>query len=126
MKNSRSAIRLTFAGLAGAIALLFSGVATAAEVPIPVRLDAIASPPDVYHFFEDDRKKVVDYKTDRTVRVCVTDNRHNVPMKVYHDSRSSTVQPGDCIRVEGKVIELQPERELDADWMMRAEVETMS
>lgn len=111
-------------------------------VPITALLMALAAPalsqtvaeefiyypadPDEYFFFEEtDRKKIVHYKTDKLVRVCVDRNEHLVPLKVLHDDNSSTVAPGDCLRFEAREVWLEPAKELEQAWTIKAEVDTM-
>lgn len=90
------------------------------------RLAKLSPPVDVYHFFDGDRKQVVSYKTDRIMRVCLGDNRHVVPLRVIHDEDTATVERNDCIRVEAKEVFLEPAEPLDANVVLRAEVETLN
>lgn len=81
---------------------------------------------DEYFFFEEtDIKKVASFNSDKMVRVCVDNSEHLVPLKVIHDERSSLIQPGDCLRFEAKEVYLEPARELSANWVLKAEVDTM-
>lgn len=84
------------------------------------------SEPDVYFFFEEtDRKEVTDYKKDQIVRVCVDKSDLATPLAIYHDGEQSQVAPGDCIRVEGKEIALEPAKPLERRTVLRAEVSTL-
>ena len=80
--------------------------------------------PDEFYFYESDRKKVVDFKYDRLVRVCAGESSHLVPLKISYDGESAEIAAGDCIRVEGKEVYLEPARPLETDWMIKADVET--
>lgn len=85
------------------------------------------SEPDEYFFFEEtDRKKVADYKTDQTLRLCVDQNTHLVPMRVIYDDEQATVRPGDCFRFEAKEVHLEPEKRLERGWTVKAEVENVT
>jgi len=114
--------------LPGAIAaLLFSAAAFAQVQMTPAeRMMQRSAGPDEYLFFEDDRKTVVDYKEDHIVRICVSENRHLVPVAVHYDGKKGEVHPGDCMRVEAKKIALEPAERLEANWSIRAEVDTVS
>ena len=72
------------------------------------------------------RKLVADYKKDRIVRVCVGESRHSVPLKISYDNKQATVAPGDCMRVEAKKVFLEPNERLDPNWVLEADVDTMS
>lgn len=81
---------------------------------------------DEFFFFEaTDRKKVADFKTDKMVRVCVDNSDHLVPLKVTYDSESTEVSPGDCFRFEAKEVILEPAKELDRMWVVKADVDVM-
>ena len=81
---------------------------------------------DEYFFFDrTDRKTVADFKTDKLVRVCVDRNTHLVPLKVYHDDKTSKIAPGDCLRFEAKQVAIEPAKRLEAKWVLKAEVATM-
>ncbi|MDT8408982.1 MAG: hypothetical protein RQ741_05230 [Wenzhouxiangellaceae bacterium] len=82
--------------------------------------------PDVYYLFEDDRKQVVSYKTERVVRICTGDSRHLVPLKVIYDDKTATVEKNDCIRVEAKEVALEPAKLLETGEVIRAEVDTLN
>lgn len=84
------------------------------------------SAPDEYYFFEDDSKQVVDYQRERIVRICVGDSRHLVPLKVIYDGSTAMIERGDCMRVEAKEVSLEPAETLDANAVIRAEVQTMN
>lgn len=84
------------------------------------------SEPDEYFFFEEtDRKEVTDYKKDQIVRVCVDKSEITTPLAIFHDGEESRVTPGDCIRVEGKEIALEPAAPLKRREVLRVEVATM-
>lgn len=82
--------------------------------------------PDEYYFFEDDRKQVVDYREARIVRICAGESRHAVPLEVIHDGTRSMVHAGDCLRVEAKSVALEPAEELEPNYVIKADVETIS
>ena len=84
----------------------------------------MATDPDKYFFFEDDRKQIVDYKRDRVVRICAGDSRHLVPLEVTHDDDSTMVHRNDCVRVEAKEIFLEPAEPLPENAVIEATVRT--
>ncbi|HJL18821.1 MAG TPA: hypothetical protein RMH99_24375 [Sandaracinaceae bacterium LLY-WYZ-13_1] len=84
----------------------------------------MASEPNEYFFFEDDRKQVVDYKRDRIVRICAGDSRHLVPLEVTHDDDTTMVHRNDCVRVEAKEIYLEPAERLETNAVIQATVRT--
>ena len=116
-----------FAAAGAATLLLLSSAAIAqyAVSPAEQRLER-TSDPDVVYLFDDDRKQIVDYKKDHIIRVCVTENRHLVPLTIIYDDQRANVAPGDCMRIEAQEVTLQPSKTLEDNWMMRAEVTTVS
>lgn len=86
----------------------------------------LASTPDTYYLFTDDRKDVASYKTDRILRVCVGDSEHVVPLKIFYDDKSATVEKNECMRVEGREIALEPTERLDNNAVIVAEVQTLN
>lgn len=95
-----------------------AGAQTAAEEMIYFPSEA-----DEYFFFEEtDRKKVADYKTERTLRVCVEQNPNLVPLRVIYDDEQATVEPGDCFRFEAQEVSLEPDEQLERGWVLKAEV----
>lgn len=115
--------RLTSA-LVALVALAFTSPAIAQTVAEEF-IYYPSGPNEYYLFSQMDEKKVVDYETDRMVRVCMNSNRHLVPLRVHHDQEESLVQPGDCLRVEAKQVRLEPAGRLEPEWNIRAEVETL-
>jgi len=110
-----------------AFGLVASAVASAQTSISPAeRRMELAAPPDEILLFGEDSKQVVDYKSDRIIRICVTDNRHLVPLTVIHDGERTNVAPGDCTRIEAREVTLTPAERLDDPWAMRAEVETLT
>lgn len=107
----------------GSFALMSSaGAQTAAEKMIYYPNEA-----DEYFFFEEtDRKQVADYKTGQTLRVCVEQNPHLVPLRVIYDDQQATVEPGDCFRFEAQEVSLEPEERLERGWVLKAEVENVT
>ena len=115
----------TFLLSASAAALLMSAVPAMSQT-VAEEFIYYPSESDEYLFFDrTDRKTVADFKTDKVVRVCVDQNRHLVPLKVYYDDKTAKVAPGDCLRFEAKRVELEPAGKLDAKWVLKAEVDTM-
>lgn len=115
-----------------ALALMLAfGLLTSAQAqapgPGPLRQHMLEmyADPDEYYLFEDDRKKVIDYKTERMVRICAGDSRHVVPLRVTYDDKRITLGSGDCIRVEAKEVYLEPDAPLEAGWVLHAEVDTL-
>lgn len=99
-----------------------AGAQTAAEEMIYYPNEA-----DEYFFFEEtDRKKVADYKTDQTLRVCVEQNTHLVPMRVIYDDQQATVEPGDCFRFEAREVSLEPDDALEQGWVLKADVQDVT
>jgi len=84
------------------------------------------SGPDEYYLFGTDRKKVVDYKTARIIRICAGTSKHLVPLEITYDNKHATIGSGDCMRVEAKEVYLEPQKALSTNWDIRAEVETMN
>ncbi|MDZ7645482.1 MAG: hypothetical protein U5K76_15460 [Woeseiaceae bacterium] len=81
---------------------------------------------DEYFFFDaTSGKTIADYKTDKLVRVCVDDNEHLVPLEVRYDGESSEVKPGDCFRFEAKQVYMEPAKQLEPNWVLKAEVDTL-
>lgn len=112
--------------LSASAAALLMGAAPAMSQTVAEEFIYYPSEPDEYYFFErTDRKKVADFKTDKMVRVCVEQNSHLVPMKVYYDNKTAMVAPGDCMRLEAKQVELEPAKRLEANWVLKAEVDTL-
>ncbi len=112
------AIVLTFAALLAA-------PAANAQSTVLEMMTKLHAPPDEHYFFEADRKQVVDYKTDRVVRICAGESRHVVPLKVTYDDKTTTLGSGDCTRVEAKQVFLEPEERLDPSWVIKADVDTV-
>lgn len=113
------------AGAATLLLLSSAAIAQYAVSPAEQRLER-TSDPDVVYLFDDDRKQIVDYKKDHIIRVCVTENRHLVPLTIIYDDQRANVAPGDCMRIEAQEVTLQPSKTLEDNWMMRAEVTTVS
>lgn len=112
----------------GTVTLLLLSSAAFAQMmlsPAERRLER-SSDPDVYYLFNDDKKQIIDYKKDHIIRVCVTENPHLVPLTVVYDDQRANIAPGDCMRLEAQEVSLQPSKTLEDNWMMRAEVETIS
>lgn len=111
----------------GAVWLVPLGAAAAPEPPgsIAEYMMQVHSPPDEYYFFEDDRKEVADYKSDRLVRICTGDSRHLVPIEVHYDGESALVHANDCMRVEAKEIRLEPAEALEGNAVIKVDVQTM-
>lgn len=111
------------------MAVLFAAVLAApaaqAQSSVLETMVQLHSEPDEYYFFEDDRKQVLDYKTEQEVRICAGESRHLVPLKVTYDEQTTTLGSNDCIRVEAKTVYLEPQKRLDPNWVITAEVETM-
>ena len=123
----RRIARRTLCATAAAALLASSGVTLAESYVSPAeRQLQLASPSDEYYFFADDRKQIVDYKSDRVVRICVGDSRHLVPLEVTHDDDTTMVHRNDCVRVEAKEIYLEPAEMLPTNAMIRATVRTES
>jgi hypothetical protein len=81
---------------------------------------------DEYLFFEDDRKQVVSYNRERIVRVCAGESSQVTPMRIEYDDKTSTVAPGDCMRVEAMQVYLQPAEMLEPNSYLRVEVDTLN
>jgi hypothetical protein len=123
----RRIVRRALSATAAAALLASSGAALAESYESPAeRQLRLASPSDEYYFFADDRKQIVDYKSDRIVRICAGDSRHLVPLKVTHDDDSTMVHRNDCVRVEAKEIYLEPAEMLPTNAMIQAKVRTES
>ncbi|MDT8322416.1 MAG: hypothetical protein RQ826_18025 [Xanthomonadales bacterium] len=104
----------------------FFAVSTAqAQTSVLEHAARMHSGPDEYYFFEDDRKQVIDYKTERMVRICTGQSRHLVPMKVTYDNKTATLGSDECIRVEAKKVLLEPAERLKPNYVIEAEVETL-
>ena len=80
---------------------------------------------DEFHFFDDERKHVIDYQSAREVRICTGESRHLVPLKVTYDEQTAMLGSNDCIRVEAKDVYLEPKDRLDPNWVITAEVESL-
>jgi len=106
--------------------LLFAAPFAVAQDSALERMVMMYSPPDEYYFFEQDRKKVIDYKSENVVRICAGDSRHAVPLRVTYDGERATIGSGDCMRVEAKEIFLEPDEPLDPNWVIVADVQTVS
>ena len=105
----------------------FFAVATAQAQSGPLETAVqMHSGPDEFYFFEDDRKQVVDYKTERMVRICTGQSRHLVPLKVTYDERTVTLGSDECIRIEAKKVFLEPTERLEPNWVIQADVDTMN
>jgi hypothetical protein len=121
----RRIARRTLAPAVAAALLASSGAAFGESYVSPAeRQLRLASPPDEYYFFTDDRKQIVDYKSDRIVRICAGDSRHLVPLEVTHDDDTTMVHRNDCVRVEAKEIYLEPAEMLPTNAMIQATVRT--
>ena len=81
---------------------------------------------DEFLFFEDDRKQVVSYSRERIVRVCAGESSQVTPMRIEYDDKTSTVAPGDCMRVEAMQVYLQPAEMLEPNTYLRVEVDTLN
>ena len=103
-------------GLAGT-----AGATTALEQMVQMH-----SASDEYYFFEADRKQIVDYNSERIVRVCTGESRHLVPLKITYDGSTAKIAADECMRVEAKTVYLEPARRLDANWTIKADVETLN
>jgi len=120
MKSVKACISASIAVLGLAFALPAQAQSVAEEFIF------YPSGPDEYLFFEEtDRKEVTDYKKDQIVRVCVDKSEITTPLAIFHDDEESRVAPGDCIRVEGKEIALEPAVPLGRREVLRVEVDTM-
>jgi hypothetical protein len=53
-----------------------------------------------------------------TIRVCVDEAKHTVPLKVTSDRQETLVQPGNCSDVTGARITLSPAARLSSDWVL--------
>lgn len=111
-----------------ALGLVLMAPAAQAQAPSPLMDHMLEtySGPDEYYLFEDDRKKVVDYKSERMVRVCAGDSRHVVPLRVSYDGDKTTLGPGDCIRIEAKEVYIEPDETLETGWVLHADVDTLN
>lgn len=111
-----------------AICVAFTAAPAAAQVhdSILEHYAKMHSGSDEYYFFEDDRKQVVDYKEDRMMRICAGESRHLVPLKVIHDGETSMVHAGDCLRLEAKSVALEPAEQLEPNFVIKADVDTIS
>lgn len=114
---------LAGAGLAGLLAANAAVGSVPGDSVLEYELRTMADS-DEYFFFEDDRKKVVDFQKARTVRICAGDSRHMVPLKVSHDGDTTMVQRNDCARVEAKEIYLEPAEPLEGNSVIQAQVST--
>ena len=110
---------------AAVLVTLLAASTAQAQGSVLEQMVQLHSEPDEYYFFDDDRKQVLDYKTDQEVRICAGESRHLVPLKVTYDERTATLGSNDCIRVEAKTVYLEPQERLDPNWVITAEVETM-
>lgn len=81
---------------------------------------------DEFLFFEDDRKQVVSYNSERIVRVCAAESPQVIPMSIEYDDKTATLAPGDCIRVEAMDVYLQPAEMLEPNTFLRVEVDTLN
>ncbi|MFN3163934.1 MAG: hypothetical protein ACE37N_10740 [Pseudohongiellaceae bacterium] len=90
------------------------------------RYDSLIAGADEYYFYEDNRKQVVDYKTDRVIRLCLGTSNHTIPLNITADDRELTLQAGDCIRIEAQQVWLQPGRRLPDLAMLKVDVETLN
>jgi hypothetical protein len=53
-----------------------------------------------------------------TIRVCVDEAKHTVPLKVTFDKQETLVQPGNCSDVTGARITLSPGGRLSSDFVL--------
>ncbi|HDZ08293.1 hypothetical protein [Pseudohongiella sp.] len=81
---------------------------------------------DEFLFFEDDRKQVVSYNSDRVVRVCTKDSPLVTPMRIEFDDKMAMLAPGDCIRVEAMEVYLEPSETLQRNTFLEVEVDTLN
>ena len=122
---TKLSIRLSLQLMLLCLAGLFA-VATAQAQTGPIESAVrMHSGPDEFYFFEQDRKQVVDYKTERMVRICTGQSRHLVPLKVTYDDKTVMLRSDECIRVEAKQVFLEPTERLEPNWVIKADVETM-
>lgn len=107
------------------LAAVFAAPGALAQESIIEHMAKMHSGPDEYYFFEADRKQVVDYRTEKVVRICTGQSRHAVPLKVTYDDTTAVLGSDDCVRVEAKQVFLEPDEPLDPNWVIQAEVETL-
>lgn len=64
------------------------------------------------HFYmdENDARRVLEFKTDRDVRVCDDVSGHGIGLIVKYDDKTVDVKPGDCLSFEARNVTLQPDR----------------
>ena len=65
-----------------------------------------------------DVKYIADRRKPTTIRVCVNEAKHTVPLKVTSDHQDQLIAPGDCSDVTGARIMLTPGARLEPEFVL--------
>jgi hypothetical protein len=109
-----------WAALGAAFAATASAQTTATENMI--RMNA---PRNTFYLFDQTSVEMLDYKTDRDLRICLDERRHHVPLEVDYDGKTANIRPGDCFSFEAKHVAIKPGASLGQDLDLRGTIETM-
>jgi hypothetical protein len=66
-----------------------------------------------FYLFDWLPKKVYEYDTERTLRVCNDFRQHDIPLKVLYDGHLASIATGKCRTFEAKTIELSTAKALE-------------
>ena len=81
------------------------------------------SPPNKFHLFERHDFKNLSYDSDKTLRVCDTQNSHAVGLNVTHDGTTSMVKPGACAVFTARNFKISPAGPVNQDYDLTGTIE---
>jgi hypothetical protein len=124
--------------VASAIALSLSGIGSAGSAPssnpvvqAPGGLRASEAnsivewyaPWNRFYLDSNEEQAVMDFKTDRDVRICDDVRAHGIALMVHYDDKSTNVQPGHCFQFEAKRVSIKPAENLPAGMSLSGRLE---
>jgi len=108
--------------IAGAMLASIAGSASAATAT--ENMIRLYSEPNQFYLFDQTSVEVLDYKTERDVRICLDARRHHVALEVDYDKKTALVRPGDCFMFEAMHVAIKPASDLGDDLDLKGTIET--
>jgi hypothetical protein len=82
------------------------------------------SDPNEFYLFDETSVKVLDYNSERDVRICAETRRHGIALQVDYDDKSTVVRPGDCFEFEAMTVSIEPAESLPPNLDLTGTIQT--
>jgi hypothetical protein len=101
----------------------FITAVAAAQDPLDNAIE-LYSRPNQFYLFDETSVKVLDFNSERDVRICAETRQHGIGLEVDYDNKSTVVRPGDCFEFEAMTVSIEPAGQLPPNVDLSGTIET--